>query len=61
MNKQKLKTKISGKLQQVRIIPKRSIYIIEIVYKKEINIIYNLVRNKHCLPCINHLIYIRAL
>lgn len=32
----KLKTKVAEGLQQVRIIPKGSIYIIEIVYKKEI-------------------------
>ncbi|ATA59872.1 Transposase [Geobacillus stearothermophilus] len=32
----KLKTKVIKGLQQVRIVPKGSIYIIEVVYKKEI-------------------------
>ena len=35
--KLKLKTNITNKLKQVRIIPKGSIYVIEVVYEKEIN------------------------
>lgn len=37
--KLKLKTKVEGSLREVRIIPKGTIYIIEIVYQKEINTI----------------------
>ncbi|MEQ6358846.1 transposase, partial [Thermoanaerobacter thermohydrosulfuricus] len=32
----KLKTRITGKLKEVRIIPKGSVYVVEIVYEKEI-------------------------
>jgi len=32
----KLKTRITGKLREVRIIPKGSVYVVEIVYEKEI-------------------------
>ena len=32
----KLKTKVTKELQQVRIVPKGSIYVIEVVYKKEV-------------------------
>ena len=32
----KLKTRITGKLKEVRIIPKGSIYVVEIVYEKEV-------------------------
>jgi len=37
--KLKLKTRVEGSLREVRIIPKRTVYIIEIVYQKEINTI----------------------
>lgn len=35
-NQYKLPTKMSGKLQQVRIVPRNKQYVIEVVYKKEI-------------------------
>jgi putative transposase len=37
--KLKLKTRVEGNLREVRIIPKGAVYVIEIVYQKEINVV----------------------